>query len=130
MSEALATALGLTDLAPLLPAPGPELDKLAVYVPVEQADELRAVLAAAGAGRIGDYDHASFSTPGTGRFRPLLGANPTIGDVGRIEAVAEERVEVVLPRRLRAAVVAAMLTAHPYETPAYDVVELADPGLG
>ena len=105
------------------------MDKLVVYVPVEQAERLRAVLADAGAGRIGDYDNASFSTPGTGRFRPLDGANPTIGEVGRIEAVAEERIEVVLPRRLRSAVVAAMLAAHPYETPAYDVVELADPGL-
>ena len=31
--------------------------------------------------------------------------------------------------RERAAVVAAMLAAHPYEEPAYDVLELADPGL-
>jgi dinuclear metal center YbgI/SA1388 family protein len=129
VSEAMATALGLTDLAPLLPAAGLAMDKLVVYVPADDADSLRAVLADAGAGRIGDYDNASFSTPGTGRFRPLAGANPTIGEVGRTEAVAEERVEVVLPRRLRSAVVAAMLTAHPYETPAYDVVELADPGL-
>jgi dinuclear metal center YbgI/SA1388 family protein len=128
VSEAMATALGLTAVEPLLPAPGPALDKLVVYVPVAQAEELRAVLADAGAGRIGDYDTASFSTPGTGRFRPLEGADPTIGAVGRVEAVPEERVEVVLPRRLRSAVVAAMLAAHPYETPAYDVVELADPG--
>jgi dinuclear metal center YbgI/SA1388 family protein len=128
VSEAMATALGLTAVEPLLPALGPALDKLVVYVPVAQAEELRAVLADAGAGRIGDYDTASFSTPGTGRFRPLEGADPTIGAVGRVEAVPEERVEVVLPRRLRSAVVAAMLAAHPYETPAYDVVELADPG--
>ena len=130
VSEAMATALGLTDIAPLLPAAGPAMDKLVVYVPAEQADQLRAVLADAGAGRVGDYDNASFSTPGTGRFRPLAGANPTIGEVGRTEAVAEERIEVVLPRRLRSTVVAAMLAAHPYETPAYDVVELADPGRG
>ena len=51
-------------------------------------------LADAGAGRIGDYDHASFSAPGTGRFRPLEGANPAIGAVGQVESVAEERVEV------------------------------------
>lgn len=129
VSEAMATALGLRDITPLLPAAAPAMDKLVVYVPVEQAEQLRAVLADAGAGRIGGYDNASFSSPGTGRFRPLAGASPTIGEVGRTEAVAEERVEVVLPRRLRSAVVAAMLAAHPYETPAYDLVELADPGL-
>jgi dinuclear metal center YbgI/SA1388 family protein len=128
VSESMALALGLTDLEPILPAPAAPLDKLTTYVPVADADALRAALADAGAGRIGDYDHASFSTPGQGRFRPLDGAQPVIGSVGEIETVAEERVEVVLPRSRRTAVMRALLTAHPYEEPAYDVVELADPG--
>lgn len=129
VSEAMALALGLTDLEPVVPAPADPLDKLTVYVPAGEAERLRAALAAAGAGRIGDYDHASFSTPGEGRFRPLAGANPTIGTVGEVEVVDEARVEVVLGRHRRAAVVRAMLAAHPYEEPAYDVVELGDPGL-
>lgn len=128
VSESLARALGLTDLVPIVPAPAEPLDKLTTYVPVADADRVRAALAGAGAGRIGDYDQASFSTPGQGRFRPLDGANPTIGAVGALETVAEERVEVVLPRLRRAAVVQTLLAAHPYEEPAYDVVELADPG--
>ena len=77
---------------------------------------------------IGDYDSASFSTPGEGRFRPLEGATPTIGEVGALEVVAEVRIECVLARAARPRVVAALLAAHPYEEPAYDVVELADPG--
>lgn len=129
VSEALAHAVGLTGLAPILPAPAQPRDKLTVYVPVPDAERLRAALADAGAGRIGDYDSASFSTRGEGRFRPLEGARPAIGEVGVAETVDEERVEVVLPRRLRSRIVAAMLAAHPYEEPAYDVVELADPGL-
>jgi dinuclear metal center YbgI/SA1388 family protein len=128
VSEALALALGLTDLVPVVPAARQALDKLTVFVPTGDAEALRAVLADAGAGRIGDYDHASFSTPGEGRFRPLDGANPAIGSVGRVEVVDEVRVEVVLPRDRRTAVVAAMLSAHPYEEPAYDLVELADAG--
>ena len=129
VSEAMALALGLTDLEPILRAPADPLDKLTVYVPAGDADRLREALAAAGAGRIGDYDHASFSTPGEGRFRPLEGANPTIGAVGQVEVVGEVRIEVVLPRARRTPVVRAMLAAHPYEEPAYDVVELGDPGL-
>lgn len=129
VSEAMAHALGLSDLEPILPAAADALDKLTVYVPAGDAGRLRAVLAEAGAGRIGDYDHASFSTPGEGRFRPLAGANPTIGTVGEVEVVDEVRVEVVLPRARRTPVVRAMLAAHPYEEPAYDVVELGDPGL-
>src|SRR4051794_16538889 len=71
VSEAMALALGLTNLAPILPAPQAPMDKLTVFVPAPDAERLRGVLAEAGAGRIGDYDQASFSTPGEGRFRPL-----------------------------------------------------------
>ena len=128
VSEAMARALGLTDLEPLVPASGEPLDKLSVYVPSDAAAPVRAALAEAGAGRIGDYDFASFSSQGEGRFRPLEGSNPMIGTIGEIETVAEVRVEVVVARHLRRQVVQAMLAAHPYEEPAYDVVELADPG--
>lgn len=129
VSEAMALALGLSDLAPILPAPATATDKLVVFAPAADAERLRAVLAEAGAGRIGDYDQASFTTVGQGRFRPLDGAVPAIGEVGTAETVDEVRIEVVLPRSRRTAVVTAMLAAHPYEEPAYDVLELADPGL-
>jgi dinuclear metal center YbgI/SA1388 family protein len=127
VSDALAAALGLTGTRPVR-SQGDPLDKLTVYVPQADADRLRAALAEAGAGRIGDYDQASFSTPGEGRFRPLAGAHPAIGRVGELEIVGEARVEVVLDRRIRSRVVRAMLAAHPYEEPAWDVVELADAG--
>jgi dinuclear metal center YbgI/SA1388 family protein len=126
VSEAMANALGLTEQRPLRVAHGAAVDKLTVYVPTDAAAPVRAALAEAGAGRIGPYDFASFSSPGEGRFRPLEGSNPMIGSVGEIETVEEVRIEVVLDRALRGPVVAAMLAAHPYEEPAYDVVELAD----
>ena len=130
VSEALATALGLTDQHPITPAAGDPVDKLTVYVPPDAAAVVRAALAEAGAGVIGDYDLASFSSTGLGRFRPLAGAEPAIGTVGELETVEEVRVEVVLPRGLRADVVRAMRSAHPYEEPAFDVVEVADGGVG
>lgn len=125
VSESLALALGLQDLRPLEADPVVPMDKIVVFAPVGAADDLRAALVGAGAGRIGDYDSASFTSTGEGRFRPLEGAHPTIGQVGRTELVEEVRVEAVLPRRLRAAVVEAMKAVHPYEEPAYDVLELA-----
>lgn len=125
VSEAMALALGLTEIAPLEPAAAAGLDKLTTYVPATDAGRLRDVLAAAGAGQIGDYDSASFSSPGEGRFRPLPGARPHVGSVGELAVVDEVRIEVVLPRARRHDVVAALLAAHPYEEPAYDVVELA-----
>ncbi|MFT4286149.1 Nif3-like dinuclear metal center hexameric protein [Nocardioides sp.] len=125
VSQAMADAFGLTDQRPLVPADPDALDKLTTYVPTACAEAVRQALAAAGAGRIGDYDQASFSTPGEGRFRPLPGASPAIGQIGTPEVVDEVRVEVVLRRGLRGTVVGALLDAHPYEEPAYDVVELA-----
>lgn len=129
VSEALALALGLDDLAPILPAPAAPVDKIGVHVPVEHAEAVRTALADAGAGAIGDYDSCTFTTTGEGRFRPLPGATPTIGTVGNLEVVPEVRVEAVVARSRRTAVVRALLAAHPYEEPAFDLVETADPGL-
>ncbi len=125
VSESLALALGLRDLRPLEADPSPPLDKIVVFAPAESAEAIRLALAGAGAGAIGDYDSCSFTTVGEGRFRPLEGAHPAIGTVGRGEQVDEVRIESVCARHLRAAVVTAMLDAHPYEEPAYDVWELA-----
>ena len=133
VSEAIALALGLGDVRPLAPDAAVPRDKIVAFVPTADADRVRAALAGAGAGSIGDYEAASFSAPGQGRFRPLPGANPAIGTVGVPEVVDEERIEVVVDRTLRDRVVAALLEAHPYEEPAYDVFELAampDPTRG
>jgi dinuclear metal center YbgI/SA1388 family protein len=125
VSESLALALGLQDVAPLEADPGPALDKIVVFAPLEAADKVRDALAEAGAGAIGDYDSCTFTSPGEGRFRPLDGARPTIGEVGRPERVEEVRIETVCARHLRERAVEAMRAAHPYEEPAFDVIELA-----
>ncbi|MCY7397116.1 MAG: Nif3-like dinuclear metal center hexameric protein [Nocardioides sp.] len=128
VSEALATALGLSDVGPIQPGAGTPTDKLTVFVPTDAAGRVREALGRAGAGQIGDYEQASYTGTGEGRFRPMVGANPHIGTVGAVELVPESRIEVVLPRARRTAAVAAMLEVHPYEEPAYDVIALADVG--
>lgn len=133
VSEALAFALGLTGLRPLAAQRTDARDKIVVFAPAGAAESVREALAEAGAGTLGNYDSCSFSAPGEGRFRPMTGAQPAIGSVGALETVDEVRIEVLCPRNLRDAVLAAMLSAHPYEEPAYDVIELAaldDPDRG
>ncbi|MGW1343750.1 Nif3-like dinuclear metal center hexameric protein [Kribbella sp. NPDC002412] len=125
VSDALAAALGLQDTRPLKAMPADPTDKLVVFVPVEETQGMLDALAKAGAGRIGDYDRAAWSGTGEGTFRPLEGANPTIGQVGDIEVVAENRLEMLVPRRNRRAVVEALKAAHSYEEPAFDIYELA-----
>lgn len=125
VSDALAGLFDLQDAQPLESA-GQPVDKLVFFVPVADAERVTAAVTGAGAGRIGSYDSCTWSTAGTGTFRALPGASPTIGSVGSLESVAELRVETVVPRAARADVVRALLTAHPYETPAYDLIELVD----
>jgi dinuclear metal center YbgI/SA1388 family protein len=126
VSDALAETLGLEVQGVLSPAPAPgRLDKWVVYVPAASADAVRDGLFAAGAGTIGDYSHCSWTVSGTGQFLPHDGASPTIGEVGSIERVTEDRVEVIAPARLRADVLAALRAAHPYEEPAFDVFAMA-----
>lgn len=135
VSDALARGVGLTgELEPLQAAAPQPLDKVVTFVPRADADAVVDALAAAGAGAIGDYSRCAYLVDGTGTFLPGPGASPTIGAVGERQTVAETRVEMVLPRDRRYAVVRALRAAHPYEEPAFDVVELALPeehrGLG
>jgi dinuclear metal center YbgI/SA1388 family protein len=125
VNDALAALFDLRDPVPVEPVPE-RLDKLVVFVPVADAELVREALAEAGAGRLGDYDSCSWSTDGEGTFRPLPGAAPAIGTVGSLARVPEVRLEVVVPRASRRTVLEVLHATHPYETPAYDVVELAD----
>ena len=100
-----------------------------VYVPPANAEAIRRVLADAGAGKLGNYDSCSFSTKGTGRFRPLKGAKPTIGKVGAMEEVEEERIEAMLEASTEDdlhRVIVALRKAHPYEEPAMHVLPMIE----
>ena len=82
VSDALAAALGLVDLRPLEPLPGPALDGLVTYVPYADATRLLDALSAAGAGAVGDYSRCAWQVRGEGTFVPGPGASPAIGAVG------------------------------------------------
>ncbi len=126
VSDALARTLGLRDLTPLVPQAAVALDKVVVLVPDAGAPAMVDALAAAGAGAVGAYERCAFTSTGTGTYLPVEGARPSVGTVGEVAVVDETRIEMVLPRDRREAVVRAMRAAHPYEEPAFDVLELVD----
>lgn len=101
-----------------------ELVKLVVTVPVESADIVRAVVGKTGAGTVGKYVYCSFSSRGVGRFLPLDGARPAIGEVGQLEKVEEERIEFTCERAKITEIVDVLKSAHPYEEPAIDIYPL------
>lgn len=95
--------------------------KIVVYVPESHADMLRDAMGKAGAGKIGNYSYCTFTILGTGRFMPGAGAHPSVGEVGKLEAVEEERIETVCDEEQLTEVLRAIKTVHPYEEPATDV---------
>lgn len=94
-----------------------------VYIPDTDVDQVIEAMAEAGAGQIGHYRACAFKLVGEGQFQPMSGANPTIGRIGELEKVAESRIEMVCQPEQVKLVLSAMLTAHPYEVPAYHVLE-------
>lgn len=125
VSDALAALLGLTGLRPLDPKPVGVMDKWSVFVPTADVQVVSEAMFAAGAGEIGDYSHCCWSTAGTGQFLPGSKADPAIGEIGEVTRIAEERVEMVATPAVRDAVLAALRASHPYEEPAFDLVEMA-----
>lgn len=97
------------------------LVKLVVYVPESHAETVRRAIANAGGGHVGNYDYCSFTVKGVGRFRPLDGAHPTIGQVGKVEEVVEERIEVGCFEKDLEKIISAIKKVHPYEAIALDV---------
>ena len=94
--------------------------KLETYVPAEFVAAVKDALAAAGAGRLGNYEHCFWQTEGTGEFRPLPSAHPFIGTAGGwIEYVREVKLETICSAADRRKVIAALKAAHPYECCAY-----------
>lgn len=95
--------------------------KIVLYVPESNADKVREAIGNAGAGVIGNYTHCTFTIKGTGRFKPGEGSHPTIGEVGKLEEVSEDRIETVCTGDNLKAVLKAIKEVHPYEEPATDV---------
>ena len=101
-----------------------ELVKITVGVPPADADKLRMAIGETGAGKIGNYYFCSYTVKVVGRFKPELGAQPFIGEVGELEEVEEERIEVTCSKDQIKQVVSAIRKNHPYEEAAIDIFPL------
>lgn len=123
VNSKIAEKLGLLSQAVLRPKRN-LLKKLSVFVPRTHVESVRKALFQAGAGALGDYDECSYNTLGYGTFRPLQGANPTIGKINEQERVEETKIEVVYPEIIERSVLVAMYAAHPYEEVAHDIFAL------
>ncbi|WP_187260800.1 Nif3-like dinuclear metal center hexameric protein [Pontibacter beigongshangensis] len=118
VNQKIAQKLELQDCKILVNKPQ-TLMQLVTFSPPENTEEVLEALHQAGAGQIGDYRNCSFRVQGTGQFLPTGNAAPAIGEVGTLEKVPEDRLEVIFPAHLQHAVMAALRQAHPYEEVAH-----------
>lgn len=129
-ADALAAALGLTEVEGFGPLWPSDQAKVVTFAPPTSVDRVAGAMASAGAGRIGRYTACSFRAEGVGTFLPGPGAAPFSGLVGELNREPEVRLEMVSPVGRVDAVVAALVATHPYEEPAFDVIETrANAGL-
>jgi len=122
VSDALARVLGLTDLEPLSADPPDPMDKIVTLVPASEVEKVVDALSAAGAGELGEYARVAFVGDSSLTY---LDGEAAPGD--RPQTVERRRVEMVFPRAVRSAVVAALRAVHPerHLGPLFDVHEVA-----
>lgn len=119
----IAEKIGLKQVRVLAPAGGMLL-KLVTYVPTDKADAVRKALFDAGCGKTGNYDSCSYRVSGEGSFRALPGAHPYCGAVNELHVEPEARIETIVPAYLKGKALKALMEAHPYEEPAFDLIPI------
>ena len=121
----IAEKLGLINLKILRPKEA-QLKKLITFAPLEVADKLKEILFENGGGFIGKYSECSFNVEGTTTFKPLEGADPHSGEIGKRYEGREMKIEIIFPSHLEKRIIQAMIDAHPYEEVAYDILNLGN----
>jgi dinuclear metal center YbgI/SA1388 family protein len=128
MNDYLAKLLGIIDTYPIDITEQKKYYKFVVFVPEEYYEKVSDVIFSSGAGHIGNYSHASFSTKGESTFKPLPGSMPFKGKIGELRIENERRVETIVPAEIINKLIKKVLKVHPYEEVAYDVFPLENEG--
>lgn len=127
LNDMLANQLGLIDLKGFVKTSEDALYKVTTFVPESSADAVRHAMGTAGAGKIGNYEHCSFSLHGEGRFIGNEESHPVVGEAGTLTVAPEAQVNTIVDGAHLSQVIESMKAAHPYEEVAYEVVSLVEP---
>ncbi|WP_258104628.1 Nif3-like dinuclear metal center hexameric protein [Marinoscillum sp. MHG1-6] len=123
VNSKIAEMIGLINTRILSPK-SETLTKLVAFIPKDHSEQVLSALYEAGAGEIGNYDHCSFRTDGTGTFRPNDESNAFIGEKGKDEQVNEDRIELIFESFKTGKIISELQQAHPYEEVAYYLTQL------
>ena len=101
-----------------------ELSKIIIFSPSDSTALIRNALGKIGVGKIGDYNHCSFLTKGSGSFLGNSKTKPFLGENNTLTLVEEDRLEMVIPNSKIEIAIHELLKTHPYEEPAFDIIPL------
>lgn len=127
----LAKKLGLINTRILQPGIG-KMFKVVTFCPTNDSKSVQEAMFKNGAGEIGNYSSCSYLSEGTGTFMPLDGSHPHVGIKGELHNEPEIKIESVVAEHNLNKTINALIKAHPYEVPAYDVIPLhnSNPEIG
>jgi dinuclear metal center YbgI/SA1388 family protein len=133
VSHKMADKLALKNIKVLQPLKN-RLMKLVTFVPESHLEKVKDAVFEAGAGVTGNYDLCGFSSSGTGSFRAGNNAEPFVGERGSLHFEKEIKFETIIFSHLKDKVIKALISVHPYEEVAFDIIPLAndnhEAGLG
>lgn len=100
--------------------------KIEVFIPREDTKNLMQKINDAGFLKEENYDYCYAETEVLGHFRPIEGANPYIGSLGKVEEVLESKLEFRIKEEDLEDVISTIKSNHPYEVPVINIIELKD----
>ena len=103
--------------------------RLEINVPVSHFEQICEALRRAGVGAMGNYDSTLCYSLVRGRWRPLAGANPFEGEIGKLCERDEYKIETCCPIEILDAAIKEIKAAHPYEVPSICAIPLLRTGL-
>ena len=98
--------------------------KIEIFIPAEYTNKLREALNNIGALGVGNYDNVMSITKIKGYWRPLAGANPFDGTVGKISEANEDKIEFSTDIKNMENIIKAVKEIHPYEEPVINIIPL------
>jgi len=115
--------LELENLKVLIPKKN-QLSYITLLTPKGSEKQIEEAIFSEGAGQIGNYDNCRFLLKGEGSFRPMKGANPSIGSLSKREFVQEVQLSFIFESYKKNNILKAIKKSHPYEEISYQIYNL------
>lgn len=100
--------------------------KIEIFISEEYVIKLREELNKVNACELGDYDNVMSVTNVRGYWRPLEGANPFNGEVGKICEGEECKIEIRCKTEYAKNAINVIREIHPYEEPMINVIPIVN----